>query len=195
MSWRPEEHPTRDRGLMVRGLNSGTRLLAALAAILTCFGCGLAGGTAGRHGPDGMATSAARFYAYVTAQQSDRILVIDTGTNTIVKRLTHADLVRPANGKFHASRKRFYAGGVGKITVWDTTDLANPVYLRTLTPRAGSTGEYRGVVVYKGSATAIDGDVYSCHLRAVRGPALPGPVPDISHASRSRPPRPCLAES
>jgi hypothetical protein len=100
----------------------------------------------------------------VTAQQSEKILVIDTSTNTIVKRLTHADLVRPANGKFHPSRKRFYAGGVGKITVWDTTDLANPVYLRTLIPRAGSTGEYRGVVVYKGSTTTIDGDVYFSNL-------------------------------
>jgi hypothetical protein len=27
-------------------------------------------------------------------------------------------------------------------------------------PQIGSTGEYRGVVVYKGSTIAIDGDVY-----------------------------------
>jgi hypothetical protein len=51
-------------------------------------------------------------------------------------------------------------GGVGKITVWDTSDLASPVYLKTVTPRVGSTGEYRGVVVYKGSTSTIDGDVY-----------------------------------
>ena len=30
--------------------------------------------------------------------------MIDTSTNVVVKRLAHADLVRPANGKFHASR-------------------------------------------------------------------------------------------
>jgi hypothetical protein len=114
----------------------------------------------GAQGTRGVAAGPARFYTYVTAQDSNKILVIDTSTNVIVKRLAHADLVHPANGKFHPSKKRFYAGGVGKITVWDTTDLANAVYLKTLTPQAGSTGEYRGVVVYKGSTTAIDGDVY-----------------------------------
>ena len=146
--------------------NRSRRLFAALGVVLATIGCGTAAGPTapqshqGSQGPHGLTTTPARFYAYVTAQDSNRILVIDTSTNIIVKRLTHADLVKPANGKFHSSKKRFYAGGVGKITVWDTSDLANPVYLKTVTPQTGSTGEYRGVAVYKGSTTAIDGDVY-----------------------------------
>lgn len=97
--------------------------------------------------------------------QANTILVIDTSTNTIVKRVTHPDLVRPANGKFHPNKRRFHAGGVGKVTVWDTTDLANPVYLKTITPSPGSTGEYRGVHVYKASPAATDGDVYWSNIK------------------------------
>jgi DNA-binding beta-propeller fold protein YncE len=146
--------------------NEHRRLLTALGVVLTVIGCGTAAdlpspqSLQGAQGTRRVAAAPARFYTYVTAQDSNKILVIDTSTNVIVKRLAHADLVQPANGKFHPSKKRFYAGGVGKITVWDTTDLANAVYLKTLTPQAGSTGEYRGVAVYKGSTTAIDGDVY-----------------------------------
>jgi DNA-binding beta-propeller fold protein YncE len=146
--------------------NEHRRLLTALGVVLAAMGCGTAAGPPASQSLQGpqdsrsVATSPARFYAYVTVQDSNKILVIDTSTNVVVKRLAHPDLVQPANGKFHPSKKRFYAGGVGKITVWDTTDLANAVYLKTLTPQAGSTGEYRGVVVYKGSTTAIDGDAY-----------------------------------
>ena len=68
-------------------------------------------------------------------------------------------------GADHPNGKRFYASGVGKVTVWDTTDLANPVHLTTITPSPGSTGEYRGVHVYKGSATATDGDVYWSNIQ------------------------------
>ena len=64
---------------------------------------------------------------YVMAQGSSTILVIDTRTNTIVHKLKHADLVRPAGGRFHPNLKRYYAGGTGKVTIWDTTDAAHPV--------------------------------------------------------------------
>jgi DNA-binding beta-propeller fold protein YncE len=143
---------------MMRALNDSGRRLAACLLLVTLGGC--AATSQSPPGPKGPARS----YTYVAAQDSSRIVVIDTSTNVVVKLLAHADLVRPANGKFHASRRRFYAGGVGKITVWDTTDLANPVYLKTLTPRAGSAGEYRGIAVYRGSTSAIDGDVYFSNL-------------------------------
>src|SRR5262245_46799446 len=97
--------------------------------------------------------------------QAHTILVIDTTTNSIVKRVKHPDLVQPANGKFHPNGKRFYASGRGKVTVWDTTDQANPAYLATVVPLPGSTGEYRGVHVYKGSKTAMDGDVYWSNIQ------------------------------
>jgi hypothetical protein len=57
------------------------------------------------------------FYGYVMSAQADAILVIDTSNNTIVTKVKHDDLVRPANGKFHPNKKRFYASGVGKVTV------------------------------------------------------------------------------
>jgi DNA-binding beta-propeller fold protein YncE len=133
-------------------LNGAGRHLATLAAVLTLLGCGGIAKPA--------STPPARFHGYVMSAQASAILVVDTSDHTIVGRVRHPDLVRPANGKFHPNKKRFYAGGIGKVTVWDTTDLANPVHLRTVTPAPGSAGEYRGVHVYKGSAAATDGDVY-----------------------------------
>ena len=109
---------------------------------------------------DRIAPPRARSYGYVMSAQAHTMLVVDTSDHRIVARVKHPDLVRPANGKFHPNRKRFYASGVGKVTVWDTTNLASPVYLRTVVPSPGSTGEYRGVHVYGGTATAFDGDVY-----------------------------------
>jgi DNA-binding beta-propeller fold protein YncE len=102
---------------------------------------------------------------YVMAQGSSTILVIDTKTNAIVNKLKHADLVRPAGGRFHPSLKRYYAGGTGKVTIWDTTDAAHPVYLKTVTPAPGSTGEYRGFLIYEGSPTAIDGQVWMANIQ------------------------------
>ena len=143
---------------MVRHRLNGTgRHLAMLAAVLTLLGCGGIAKPA--------STPPVRFHGYVMSAQANAILVVDTSDHTIVARVRHPDLVRPANGKFHPSKKRFYAGGVGKVTIWDTTDLANPVYLQTVTPAAGSSGEYRGVHVYKGTAGAIDGDVYWSNTR------------------------------
>src|SRR5262245_34587623 len=80
-------------------------------------------------------------FAYVMSQQSNAMLVLDTSTNVILRTLKHADMVKPAGGRFHPSLKRYYAGGTGKVTVWDTTNVANPVYLKTVTPAPGSTGE------------------------------------------------------
>ena len=125
-------------------------VVAALIIVLVAVGASAALG----------ASTPARFHGYAMSAQASMILVLDTSTNAIVKRVKHPDLVRPANGKFHPNQKRFYASGVGKVTVWDTTDLANPVHLKTIIPSPGSTGEYRGVHVYKGSATATDGDMY-----------------------------------
>ena len=99
-------------------------------------------------------------YGYVMSAQANAMLVIDASTHAIVARVKHPDLVQPANGKFHPNGKRFYASGRGKVTVWDTTDPANPVHFKTITPSVGSTGEYRGVHVYKGSTRETDGDVY-----------------------------------
>jgi DNA-binding beta-propeller fold protein YncE len=99
------------------------------------------------------------------SQQSNMLLVVDTSTNQIIKRVKHADMVRPAGGRFHPSLKRYYAGGSGKVTMWDTTDVGNPVYLKTITPTAGSTGEYRGFLIYQGSTTAIDGNVWMANIQ------------------------------
>ena len=104
-------------------------------------------------------------FGYVMAQQSSTLLVVDTRTNDIVTKVKHPDLVRPAGGRFHPSLKRYYAGGVGKVTIWDTTDVARPVYLKTVIPAPGSTGEYRGFLVYQGSPTAIDGQVWMANIQ------------------------------
>ena len=101
-----------------------------------------------------------QYFAYTTGTLANTLIVIDSSTYKIVNKVKHADMVHPANGIFHPNRKRFYAGGVGKITVWNTTDMANPVYLKTVTPAAGSTGEYRGLIIYKGTPNAHDGDLW-----------------------------------
>src|SRR6266566_4668490 len=80
----------------------------------------------------------AHYFGYVMSQQSSTLLVVDTRTNDIVKKVTHADMVKPAGGRFHPSFKRYYAGGTGKVTIWDTTDVANPVYLKTVIPAPSS---------------------------------------------------------
>ena len=56
-------------------------------------------------------------FGYIMSQQSSTLLVLDTRTNDIVKKVKHADMVRPAGGRFHPSLKRYYAGGTGKVTV------------------------------------------------------------------------------
>jgi hypothetical protein len=99
-------------------------------------------------------SSSAQHFGYVMSQQSSALMVLDTRTNEIVKTVRHPDMVKPAGGRFHPSLKRYYAGGTGKLTVWDTTDVANPVYLKTVIPAPGSTGEYRGSLIYRGSPTA-----------------------------------------
>lgn len=104
-------------------------------------------------------------FGYIMSQQSSTLLVLDTRTNDIVRKVKHADMVRPAGGRFHQSLKRYYAGGTGKVTVWDTTDVANPVYLKTIIPAPGSTGEYRGFLIYQGGTTAIDGNVWLANIQ------------------------------
>jgi DNA-binding beta-propeller fold protein YncE len=108
---------------------------------------------------------AAQQFGYVMAQGSSTILVIDTSSNEIVNKLKHPDLVRPAGGRFHPNLKRYYAGGTGKVTMWDTTDVAHPVSLKTIIPAPGSTGEYRGFLIYQGSPTAIDGHVWMANIQ------------------------------
>ena len=137
---------------MIARMKPGGSGIAVVLVVLVCVGCS---GVLNRTAPP-----RARFYGYAMSAQANAILVIDTSDHRIVRRVKHPDLVRPANGKFHPNKKRFYASGAGKVTVWDTTDLGNPVYLKTISPSPGSTGEYRGVHVYGGSATAMDGDVY-----------------------------------
>ena len=110
-------------------------------------------------------TLPAQYFGYVMSQVSSTILVVDTSTNEIVNKLKHADMVKPAGGRFHPSLKRYYAGGTGKVTIWDTTDVANPVYLKTVIPAPGSTGEYRGFLIYQGSTTALDGNVWMANIQ------------------------------
>src|SRR5262249_9050577 len=104
-------------------------------------------------------------FGYVMAQGSNTILVIDTSTNDIVNKLKHADMVKPAGGRVHPSLNSYYPGGTGKVTIWDTTDIAKPVYLKTVIPATGSTGEYRGFLIYQGSTTAIDGHVWMANIQ------------------------------
>ena len=54
-------------------------------------------------------------FGYVMAQQSSTLLVLDTRTNDIVKKVKHADMVKPAGGRFHPNLKRYYAGGTGRL--------------------------------------------------------------------------------
>jgi DNA-binding beta-propeller fold protein YncE len=110
-------------------------------------------------------SSSAQHFGYVMSQQSSALMVLDTRTNEIVKTVRHADMVKPAGGRFHPSLKRYYAGGTGKVTIWDTTDVANPVHLKTVIPAHGSTGEYRGFLTYRGSPTAIDGNVWIANIQ------------------------------
>jgi DNA-binding beta-propeller fold protein YncE len=107
----------------------------------------------------------AQYFGYVMSQQSSALIVLDTSTNKIIKKATHPDMVKPASGRFHPSTKRYYAGGTGQVTIWDTTNLADPVYLKTVIPAPGSTGEYRGFLIYQGSTTAIDGDVWITNIQ------------------------------
>ena len=142
--------------------NHTRRRFVASVVALIAVGCSGPAGPQGLRAPASQPALAApgQFQGYIMSAQAGTILVIDTSTNTIVKRVKHPDLVQPANGKFHPNGRRFYASGRGKVTVWDTTDLSNPAHLETITPSPGSTGEYRGVHVCKGSTTATDGDVY-----------------------------------
>jgi YVTN family beta-propeller protein len=141
---------------------------AAWFLAVTCFAYVAHAGCAGTGVPAGSPASAARgerHYGYVMSQVSSAIVVIDTSTNEVVRRVKHADMVKPAGGRFHPSLKRYYAGGSGKITIWDTTDLSHPTYLRTVIPAAGSTGEYRGFLIHRGSRTAIDGTVWMASIQ------------------------------
>ena len=136
-------------------------LFAASLLVLAAAGCSGPTGSAGFRPSEARPASVVRpSYGYVMSAQANAMLVIDASTHTIVKKVKHPDLIQPANGKFHPNGRRFYASGRGKVTVWDTTDPANPLHFRTITPSPESTGEYRGVHVYKGSTTGTDGDVY-----------------------------------
>ena len=44
----------------------------------------------------------AQHFGYVMAQQSSTLLVLDARTNDIVKKVKHADMVRPAGGSTRA---------------------------------------------------------------------------------------------
>jgi DNA-binding beta-propeller fold protein YncE len=116
----------------------------------------------------GDGTRPAQYFGYVMSQQSSTLLVLDTSRNEVIKKVTHPDMVKPASGRFHPTKRRYYAGGTGKVTIWDTTDLANPVYLKTLIPAAESVGEYRGFLIYQGSTTAIDGEVWMTNIQDSR---------------------------
>src|SRR5262249_1643917 len=152
----------RKGAFMTKRLNPTRKCFLASLVALIAVGCSGPSGRQGLRAPASQPALAApgQFHGYIMSAQANTILVIDTATNAIVKRVKPPDLVQPANGKFHPNRKPFYASGQGKVTVWDTTDLSNPTHLKTITPLPGSTGEYRGVHVYRGSTTATDGDVY-----------------------------------
>jgi hypothetical protein len=105
---------------------------------------------------------------YVMSQQSSTLLVVDTSTNDLITKGTHPDMIKPAWGRFHPSQQRYYAGGTGKVTIWDTTDVAHPVYLKTVIHAPSSTGEYRGFLIYQGSTTAIDGNVWIANIQDSR---------------------------
>ena len=141
------------------------RLVAALHVVIAAAGCSGVMSPANSALQPRASGSSNGFYGYIMSAQANAILVVDTRTNTIVARVKHPELLQPANGKFHPNGKRFYASGRGKVTVWDTRDLTNPVHLATVTPSLGSAGEYRGVHVYKGTATATDGDVYWSNIQ------------------------------
>jgi hypothetical protein len=71
----------------------------------------------------------AQYFGYVMSQQSSTLMVLDTSTNEIITKVTHPDMVKPAWGRFHPSKKRFYAGGTGKVTIWDTRPTAPTLFI------------------------------------------------------------------
>jgi DNA-binding beta-propeller fold protein YncE len=138
--------------LLVKNRRLGALALALQIGVVAPFGPASAQGDS-------------QYVGYVMSQTSSTMMVLDTRTNTIMKKVTHPDMVKPAWGRFHPSTKRYYAGGTGKFTVWDTTNLADPIHLKTVVPAPGSTGEYRGFLVYKGSKAAIDGEVWVTNIK------------------------------
>ena len=110
-----------------------------------------------------------------------------------------ADLVRPAGGRFHPSLKRYYAGGTGKVTIWDTTDAAHPVP-EDRHPRARQYRRISGLPHLSGSTTAIDGQVWMANIQDstvyVARPTSRAPIPRHSMSlCRRRGPRAALPDA
>ena len=173
--------------------NIGNWLFLSLLCAVFCLliGCGGASSAARPSASAPISTEVGRsdrsvgqaqHVGYVMSQQSSALLVFDTRSNRIVNKATHPDMVKPASGRFHPSAKRYYAGGTGKVTIWDTTDLSAPAYLKSVIPAPGSVGEYRGFLIFGGSPTAIDGDVWITNIQdskvyVYRAADLEGPNP------------------
>jgi DNA-binding beta-propeller fold protein YncE len=120
---------------------------------------------ADQQGPAGSAPTRTQHIGYIISQQSSTLMVLDTSTDTIIKKATHTDMVKPAWGRFHPSKKRFYAGGTGKVTIWNTEDVKNPTHVATVIPASGSTGEYRGFAIVGGTENAVDGEVWIANIQ------------------------------
>jgi hypothetical protein len=59
----------------------------------------------------GDGTRPAQYFGYVMSQQSSTLLVLDTSRNEVIKKVTHPDMVKPASGRFHPTKRRYYAPG------------------------------------------------------------------------------------
>jgi DNA-binding beta-propeller fold protein YncE len=169
------------------------RFAALLASLMIHTACDPAG-SQGLPGQDKGSTPRPQHFAYVMSQGSNKILILDTSSDTFTKSLIHADMSGPGGGRFHPSGKRYFAGGRGKFTIWDTTDLGNPVYLKTITPPGTSaTGEFRGFLIYNGTAGAIDGNLWVANIADAKvfvysiadleGAATPPPAATFDNAT------------
>src|SRR5262245_23243741 len=103
----------RERRRSMRKRSAAWFLAVTSFAYVAHAGCA---GTGVPAGSPGSAAPGERHYGYVMSQVSSAIVVIDAGTNEVVRRVKHADMVKPAGGRFHPSLKRYYAGGSGKVT-------------------------------------------------------------------------------
>lgn len=75
------------------------RLFTASLLVLAAAGCSAPTGPARLNRSEARPAPKARpSYGYVMSAQANAMLVIDASTHTIVKKVKHPDLVRPANG-------------------------------------------------------------------------------------------------
>ena len=68
-------------------------------------------------------------------------------------------------GADHPNEKRFYASGVGKVTVWDTIDLASSFICGRSSPAPAARASIAASTCTEGARPRRDGDVYWSNIQ------------------------------